>query len=193
MAVQLLYLVHGTTADNERGIATGWLPGELSATGVRQTLELGRQLAGTKLDAVYSSDLQRAVHSAELMFGGRLSVTTDERLRERHYGTLDGQSAARVKARMEEHVTRPFPGGESYLDVERRMRSLLRDLLERHNGQRIALIGHQAPQLALEVLLRGRTWPQAIAGDWRRSGAWEPGWSYELTEAAVAARPPRSG
>jgi len=41
-------------------------------------------------------------------------------------------------------------------------------------------VAHQAPQLALDVLLKGRTWPQAIAEDWRNKKAWQTGWEYEL-------------
>ena len=41
-------------------------------------------------------------------------------------------------------------------------------------------MGHQAPQLALEVLLNGKTWEQAFADDWRKTKAWKPGWEYEL-------------
>ena len=33
MAVELIYETHSLTVDNERGVATGWLPGELSARG----------------------------------------------------------------------------------------------------------------------------------------------------------------
>ncbi|QQR53251.1 histidine phosphatase family protein [bacterium] len=62
---------------------------------------------------------------------------------------------------------RPSPGGESYQDVEHRIHSFVEFLQKNYDGQHIAIMGHHAPQLALEVLLRHRTWPQAVAEDWR--------------------------
>ncbi|WP_329159105.1 histidine phosphatase family protein [Streptomyces sp. NBC_01717] len=41
MSIEIVYETHATTADNEAGIATGWLPGTLSATGRLQARELG--------------------------------------------------------------------------------------------------------------------------------------------------------
>ena len=39
---------------------------------------------------------------------------------------------------------------------------------------------HHAPQLALEVILNGKTWQQAFAEDWRPLKKWQPGWEYEI-------------
>ena len=43
MTVQLVYETHSITEDNERGIATGWRPGRLSARGREPTAELGQR------------------------------------------------------------------------------------------------------------------------------------------------------
>ncbi len=65
MTLELIYETHSRTLDNERGIATGWLPGELSADGRRFAEELGERWRDTDLAAVYTSDLWRAVQTAE--------------------------------------------------------------------------------------------------------------------------------
>jgi hypothetical protein len=44
----------------------------------------------------------------------------------------------------------------------------------------VAVVAHQAPQLALDVIIRGKNWQQAIDEDWRKKKAWQPGWGYEL-------------
>jgi len=41
-------------------------------------------------------------------------------------------------------------------------------------------VSHQAPNLALNVLLKEKTWEQAIAEDWRHTKEWQPGWEYEV-------------
>lgn len=180
MAVKITYFVHGTTTDNEKDLATGWLPGELSAKGREQAIKLGELTADRKFDVVFCSDLKRAVDSAELGFGGRYNIVEDPRLRECNYGDWNGTSATRFKSKMEDYVDESFPNGESYLDVERRVGDFLEFLKNNYAGKNVAIVAHQGPQLALEVLLEGKTWERAIAEDWRKTKSWQPGWVYEI-------------
>jgi Histidine phosphatase superfamily (branch 1) len=61
MTITLVYETHSTTLDNEAGIATGWLPGELSEQGLRQAVALGQRRRADGIDLVVTSDLARAV------------------------------------------------------------------------------------------------------------------------------------
>ncbi len=177
--VEITYFVHGTTTDNEQEIASGWKDGELSETGKQQARELGEEIAEKKFDAVFSSDLKRAVESAELMFSKDSKVVQDDRLRECNYGDMNGLPAT-FKDHMNDYIDHPFPSGESYRDVEARIESFVEYLREHFDGRHVAIVSHQAPQLALEVILGGKSWPEAIASDWRRRGAWRPGWQYVI-------------
>jgi len=67
MAVKITYFVHGTTTDNEKGLATGWLPGELSAKGAEQSKKLREQVDGQKFDVVFCSDLKSEYTSMNFM------------------------------------------------------------------------------------------------------------------------------
>ena len=180
MKTTITYFVHGTTTDNEQDLATGWQDGELSDIGRQQALDLGRTVAGQHFDAVISSDLQRAIESAELGFGHKYKIVHDRRLRECNYGDLTGRPAAEFKDHLEDYIDRPFPNGESYKDVERRLRSLVDTIRHDYPGKHAAFMAHQGPQLALDVILGGKTWPEAIQQDWRRRKAWQPGWVYTL-------------
>jgi len=179
LMVYITYFVHGTTIDNEQGIATGWLPGELSTAGREQAKNLGDMVKGQKFEVVFCSDLQRAIDSAELGFGGTYQIVQDERLREANYGDMNGKVHT-FKDTMTDCIDTPFPNGESYRDVEKRLRSLCDFLKQNYEGKHIAIVAHQGPQLALDVILRGRTWEQAIAEDWRKQKAWQPGWQYVI-------------
>ncbi|MDB5164874.1 MAG: hypothetical protein JWL89_500 [Candidatus Saccharibacteria bacterium] len=181
MEVKITYFVHGTTTDNENNLATGWLPGELSETGREQAKMLGQQVADKHFDVVFCSDLQRAIDSAELGFGGKYKIIRNERLRECNYGDMGGKSASNFKDRMEDFVDAPFPHGESYKDVEARLVSFLDFLRTNYKGKHVAIVAHQAPQLALDVLLKSKSWQQAIDEDWRKTKAWQPGWEYMLS------------
>lgn len=176
----MTYFVHGTTIDNEHDVATGWLPGELSELGKKQAIELGRLVADRKFDAVFCSDLKRAVDSARLGFADKYKIIKDERLREANYGKFNGQPDKNFKNNLTEYINRPFPGGESYKDVEKRLRDFCQYLKINYNNKHIAIVAHQAPQLALEVILNNKTWEQAIKEDWRNTKSWQPGWEYKI-------------
>jgi alpha-ribazole phosphatase/probable phosphoglycerate mutase len=180
MSVRITYFVHGTTTDNEREISSGWSDVELSELGVRQSVELKRKIKGKTFDVVFCSDLKRAVDSARLTFEGTAPIIPDARLRECNYGKYNGQPSSVVEPMQERMTTERFPEGESYEDVKARMADFLAFLKREYDGKRVAIVAHKAPQLALDVLLKGKTWAQAFAGDWRKTKSWQPGWEYEL-------------
>lgn len=180
MAVKITYFVHGTTTDNEKGKATGWNPGKLSKLGIQQSKELKELIKGRKFDLVFCSDLKRAVDSIKLAFKDSILIVEDKRLRESNYGNLNGADEEEVVYL--EHIDKPFPKGESLKDVEKRIRSFLKDLLKNYDNTHAAIMAHKSPQLALEVVLNGKTWERVIKEDWRLKKAWQPGWDYELSE-----------
>jgi broad specificity phosphatase PhoE len=176
MTVKVIYFVHGTTTDNLEHKSTGWIPGELSEKGVQQSIELRNQIDMNKIDLVISSDLKRAIDSAEYAFGGLKEITHDDRLRECNYGDLNGKSSSLVV--YEDHISEPFPNGESLKDVEARIRDFCDFLKEEYDGKTVAVVAHKAPQFAFEVITQNITWEEAIKNDWRKVKAWRPGWEY---------------
>lgn len=179
--MKITYFVHSITTDNEAGLATGWLQGTLSAEGIKRAKVLASDLQSQKFDAVFCSDLKRALDSTELFFGKKFPVFVDWRLRECNYGDLDGRAAKEFKKdREQEYINMPYPGGESYQAVEQRMQSFLNDVSQLFGYEHIAIVAHQAPQLALDVIVKKQTWQDAIANDWRKTGAWQPGWEYDV-------------
>ena len=180
MAINITYFVHGTTIDNENGISSGWHDVELSDLGVKQSIALRDQVKDKKFDVIFCSDLKRAVDSAKLAFEGDVPIIPDDKLRECNYGECNGRPASMVELMQEEHITNKFPGGESYDDVKNRIAHFLAFLKEKYDGKRVAIVAHKAPQLALDVLLKHKSWKQAFDEDWRKKKAWQPGWDYLL-------------
>lgn len=72
----------------------------------------------------------------------------------------------------------PFPEGESCENVEDRISGFLEFLRNDYDGKNVAIVSHKAPQLALDVLIKKKTWPKAFAEDWRKKKAWQAGWEY---------------
>ena len=126
-------------------------------------------------DIIFSSDLTRTIDSSNIAFLDYEKIR-DKRLRECNYGLFDGKDSS--LAVYENHIEERFPEGESMLDVEARLKSFTKFLLEKYDGKHIAIVAHKAPQLAIQVLTQGKSWEQAIAEDWRKTKAWQPGWNY---------------
>ncbi len=178
--MSITYFVHGTTTDNEHDLATGWNHGKLSKRGRQESKNLGVLVAHQSFDVVFCSDLKRAVESATLAFENQYRIIQDARLRECNYGDKNGTPVSAFKNDLNRFVDEPLPHGESYRDVEKRMADFLAFLKKNYDGKHIAIVAHQAPQLALDVLLKKKTWTQAFAEDWRKTGSWQPGWDYIL-------------
>lgn len=183
MAVKIIYFVHGTTLDNIEKLSTGWIHGELSEKGIKQSIDLKEQINMDEIDIVISSDLKRAIDSANYTFGGVKEIIHDSRIRECNYGDLNGKSSELVK--YEEHILKPFPNGENLIDVENRIRDFCKFLLENYKNKTVAIVAHKAPQLAFEVITKNKTWEEAIEEDWRKTKAWKPGWRYEIKNSII--------
>jgi broad specificity phosphatase PhoE len=177
MAIELVYETHSTTVDNETGIATGWLEGRLSETGRKQAAELGARRRDDRLAAVFSSDLGRAIETAEIAFAGSaLLPRHDWRLRECNYGELNGAPVAEIEAERVRRTEAPFPGGESYQQVVERTRDFLNDLFPDLDGARVLLIAHSANRWALQHLLLGAPLEEVVEAPFD----WQEGWEYAL-------------
>src|SRR3989338_7447950 len=112
--IHITYFAHGTTLDNENDIASGWSDVDLSDLGRKQSEELRNHIRNKKFDLVFTSDLRRAVNSAKITFGDSVKIIQDKRLRECNYGLLNGAQCKEVEEKTLEHLTKPFPKGESY-------------------------------------------------------------------------------
>jgi 2,3-bisphosphoglycerate-dependent phosphoglycerate mutase len=177
VTVQIVFEKHATSEDNQRGIATGWLPGALSAAGRMQAAELGMRHQAEGIGAVFSSDLARALQTATIAFGGTgIPILLDWRLRECDYGELNGSPAADLRAHQAEYIDQPYPGGESWREATARVAGFVADLPSRWDGQRVLVIGHIATHWGLEHLLLGTPLAELA----RQATNWQPGWQYAV-------------
>jgi 2,3-bisphosphoglycerate-dependent phosphoglycerate mutase len=176
MTAQVIFETHSTSVDNEAGIATGWLGGELSATGRVQARALGeRRRLG--VDLVIASDLNRAVETARIAFEhSGIPVRLDWRLRECNYGALNGMPRSQLDAERRRRLDEPFPDGESWRQAVARVAELLRELPDDHAGQRLVLIGHVATRWALDHVVHGTQLEDLVDEPF----AWREGWEYNL-------------
>lgn len=177
VAIALVFETHSTTLDNEAGRATGWLPGELSPTGVDQAVALGHRRRGDGIQAVFCSDLRRATQTAEVAFADApIPVLHDWRLRECDYGEQNGMPASDLHRTRRVHLDTPYPGGESWRQATARVGRFLHDLPSRWEGNRVLVIGHVATQWGLDHYLNGVALEDLVG----EAFAWREGWEYRV-------------
>jgi probable phosphomutase (TIGR03848 family) len=148
----LLLVRHGRT-DAAGKRLTGWAPGvHLNEDGRRQAERLVERLDGIRVDAIYSSPLERCRETAApLAKARRLSVHVRRSLIETGYGDWTGRSIAQVrKTKLWRTVERVpsamrFPGGESLLEVQARAVDEVNRIAQDHPKGVVVLLSHADP------------------------------------------------
>jgi 2,3-bisphosphoglycerate-dependent phosphoglycerate mutase len=185
VSVEIIFETHSLTEDNERGFATGWLEGRLSEQGRRLAKEMGVRRRSQGLAAVFTSDLGRAVETAEIAFGrSGITILKDWRLRECNYGAMNGMPVSQLAKERPLHIDTPFPEGESWRQAVQRHGWFLDDLARRHDGERVFVIGHVSTWYALDHFVRR----EALEDVLRAPRTWQEGWVYELATLEAGAR-----
>ena len=177
----IYYLRHGETDWNKTGRLQGTLDIPLNDLGREQAVHAGRVLRrliardGRNMDTLpfVASPLGRARMTLELartqLQLPPTNYALDERLREIAYGTWEGRTLAEAEAqdpdvyarRLQDKWTVGAPGGETYLDVQRRMQAWYDDLRTdtvavAHGGTARALMvafGFETPQSAADLII----------------------------------------
>lgn len=165
MAVTKLYLVrHGQSAGNAEGRFGGHGPTPLSDLGRKQAEITGKVLAKEGIAAIYTSDLQRAVSTAEpLAKLTGVPIVQTPAFRERNVGVLEGLTFDESKetfpddyyALVNRNVHHVITNGESYRHLLRRSTGELWDILRNHMGERIAIFSHTGAICFLTLHLMG--------------------------------------
>jgi 2,3-bisphosphoglycerate-dependent phosphoglycerate mutase len=177
MPTSIVFETHSISEDNDRGIATGWLPGRLSERGRALSAELGERRRDDGLAAVFTSDLRRAVETTQIAFaGGDIPILLDWRLRECDYGDRNGMPSADLHSDRSAFIDHRYPNGESWRQAVARVGRFLTDVPTRWSDTRILVVGHVATRWAFDHLLNGVPLETLAAQDFQ----WREGWEYQL-------------
>ncbi|MDJ0802067.1 MAG: histidine phosphatase family protein [Desulfobacterales bacterium] len=147
----LMLIRHGETEWNRDRRFQGHGDSPLTAKGRAQTDALGRRLAATPFDRLISSDLGRTQETAAIIAGHTgHAIQTDPRLRERHYGVLEGLNIREIRrdhaAVYAQLITEDpdfvIPGGQSHRQHYRAGIDFLEEWLNARSGQSAAIVSH---------------------------------------------------
>jgi broad specificity phosphatase PhoE len=192
---------HGQSTANASGIWQGQMDFPLSEEGRVQARQVGKALAGERLDAIYSSPLGRAFETAEIIaretsFGA--PVVPLEGLVERHGGSLEGTTHEERETRHPEFTKKflslpeeerwTLVGAETDGEVLARFEAAITRIRAHHaHGERLVIVSHGG---ALRVFLRDRFGPTVLPGAERAANAsithieWQTGHTPRLLKVA---------
>jgi len=165
MPVTRLYFIrHGQSAGNAAGRFGGHSPTPLSELGSQQAEMTAQVLAKERITVIYSSDLFRAVQTAEpLAKILNLPIIKTPAFRERKVGVLEGLTFDESKtefpkdyyALVNRNIHHVITGGESYRQLLRRATNGLGEVLNSHEGENIAVFSHTGAICYLTLYLIG--------------------------------------
>ena len=148
--MKTLYIVrHGETDWNKMGKYQGIIDVPLNENGLNQAKACGEALKDITFDRILSSDLSRALVTAETIRGDRTTpITIDKRLRELNFGDWEAMLFSDIEARwpglIDEMYLRPHlvkvPNGESFKDLQDRAWAGLEEFLNKNDEEETLLI-----------------------------------------------------
>ena len=158
----ILLARHGESDWNRTKRWQGFADRPLTDLGRRQAMELAARLEEIELDAVYSSELQRARATAEIVARSKhLDVQTVRDLREVDVGSWSGLTRAEAEARYPEAFARWLHGdegwedGETYDQLGERVVRAVQRIAKERNGQRVLIVAHGGTIRAIHAAALG--------------------------------------
>lgn len=151
MITRIILMRHGRTEWNVDNRWQGQAPIPLDIIGRTQAHLAGQHLASAALDRIFTSDLIRAVQTAQLVGDYvQVPITPDARLREIHVGTWQGLTSEEVQLWDAERyavvkadpINTRRPQGESWADVAERVRTALEEYVAQYTGQGLLVVTH---------------------------------------------------
>jgi probable phosphoglycerate mutase len=165
MTTTLLLVRHGQTAWNREERFRGRADVPLDEVGLAQAEATGQRVAaGWRPQAIYASPLSRAVRTAEAIASRTgLIVQPQPELLDIDYGAWQGlapeEARARWPAEVEAWYQTParacIPGGETLLAVRERGLTSVLELVARHAGETLVLVGHTVINRAILLGMLG--------------------------------------
>ena len=161
--IEIILVRHGETEWNVTNIFRGRIDIELNQTGMKQAELLAEYLSDTKVDAIYSSPLKRALQTAEVIARyHRLNVEIVPPLIDFDFGRWQGLSRREVKDKYKELYAEwlenphqvQIPDGEKLDDVRKRAFGVVESIIAKHEGTAI-LVSHRVVNKVLICALLG--------------------------------------
>ena len=150
--LEITFVRHGQVESNTRGAYIGWTNKPLNMEGINQARETALKLADEWFEAIYTSPLERAKHTADIIkdkTGARMIL--DDGLKEWNFGIFDDLTSEAIADKYPEEYKKwrsdwwnyKIPNGESAKEAYRRHSGAVREIVKRHpGGGKILIVSH---------------------------------------------------
>ena len=156
---QIIFLRHGQAKNNTERILAGRTEGiPLTDTGIKQVEHTAQLLEHMNISAIYSSPIQRAKHTAEIVGEHTsLDITIDDRLIELDMGKFTGMpydeifnSHGNVFMKFyNSELEIAHNGVETFVEVKKRVLGIVDHIIEKHPDENVVLVTHMDPIKAM--------------------------------------------
>ena len=152
--MRIIFVRHGQTTFNLESRYQGHTDAKLSKLGIEQARAVAKRLRSEKVEAVYSSDLSRAVDTAkEIAAFHDICVNTDPRLRECKFGDWEGLTVAEISERyadlyanyLRDSVAFRAPNGERLEQMQERTVQAVNEICQNHPVGNVVVVTHGGP------------------------------------------------
>lgn len=159
---QYFVMRHGESENNAKDVMSSDKKAAYGLTekGKGQSRDAAKHLRAKNITRIYTSPVRRAKETAELVAQelglSAKNILVDSRLSELEFGALEERPAKEFFiARTTKKYEEPFPGGESYLDVRRRVGAFLYETEQTVKGENVLIVAHGAGVDSLVLLTEG--------------------------------------
>ena len=155
----IIFLRHGQAENNTKKILAGRSPGvNLTQVGIQQAEQSGKMLESLNISAIYSSPIDRALQTAEIV--GKhcdLEITNDDRLIELDMGKFTKMPYEQIFAKHGNVFLKFYAGSnevsengvETFANVQKRVFDMVDFVVNKHKNQNVVLVTHMDPIKAM--------------------------------------------
>ncbi|MEG0372179.1 MAG: histidine phosphatase family protein [Clostridium sp.] len=170
-----LYLTrHGQTEWNIEKRLQGRGNSPLTQEGIEKAYELRKRLKDIPIDVIYTSPIERALHTAQILKGDKdVEILSCEGLMEMSFGTYEGRKTDEISKEcpewdinliMEGNTTLAAPEGENLGQVRDRVKEAMDHIIAMHKGKHILVVAHGITLKALMYYFKDEEVNQEVMG-----------------------------
>ncbi|MCT4617777.1 MAG: alpha-ribazole phosphatase [Marinisporobacter sp.] len=162
--MKLIFVRHGETEHNHKGLYCGWNDLDLTEKGRVQAEEVCEKLREKDLDLIITSDLNRTIQTARIINEcHNIKITLEENLREMNFGLWEGLSYKEIKEKYKKELNEwekdwvyyAPPSGESVKNMCERVTSAVDKIVKQHQNKNILIVSHAGCIRAILAYLIG--------------------------------------
>ncbi|QXM05645.1 alpha-ribazole phosphatase [Crassaminicella indica] len=162
--MKLIFVRHGETEDNNKGLYCGWNDVELTEKGMMQAKKVCEKLKERKIDYIITSDLNRTMKTAEMINKyHHKKIILEKKLREMNFGLWEGLSYKEIKKKYAKELSGweadwidyAPPFGESVRHMYKRVTSSIDNIIAEYKDKNILIVSHAGCIRAILAYLIG--------------------------------------